>query len=331
MDNIARVFVGTDRSQMIGVKVLEYSIRKHSSIEVDVRPMVDLALPEPADPRHAQRTGFSFSRFAIPQLAGYRGKAVYLDADMLVFKDFMELWAIPFDGAKVIIQEELPTEAQKSQKGGAPSKRIKQCSVMLLDCGRLNWDVNKLIADLGVRYSYEDLMYHLCILEPDEIAYRIPFAWNSLERYEAGTTRLLHYTDMHMQPWVAPENPNGYLWIGYLKEMLNLGLVTQADIEEEIALGHARPSLALELAESAGSRPLTEVEVKGYKEHDTAANFVRHKAVYDARRRHKQAIEDYERKLPTAPCPASVPPAAAVASKGMMPDWLGHILALIRG
>ena len=68
----ARIYVGTDRSQLLAVKVLEYSIKRHASIPVELTPMVDLALPEPKDPRQGKRTGFSFARFAIPELAGRR-------------------------------------------------------------------------------------------------------------------------------------------------------------------------------------------------------------------------------------------------------------------
>ena len=100
-----RVFVGVDRSQLLAVPVLEYSIKRHTTAKVEVVPMLDLPVPKPQDPRNGQRTGFSFSRFCIPKLAGYRGKAIYMDADMLVFRDIRELWDIPFDGAKIIIQK----------------------------------------------------------------------------------------------------------------------------------------------------------------------------------------------------------------------------------
>src|SRR5688500_17656237 len=100
-----RVFVGTDRSQALAVKVLEHSIKRHTDLPVEVTPMCDLPIRQPKDPRQGQRTGFSFSRFCIPQLAGYRGRAIYMDADMLVFKDIRELWEMPFNGAKVIIQQ----------------------------------------------------------------------------------------------------------------------------------------------------------------------------------------------------------------------------------
>ena len=112
-DPPVRVFVGADRSQIIGVRVLEYSIRRHTSVQVELTPMVDLPLPEPPEPRHHARTGFSFSRFAIPMLANYRGRALYLDADMLVFRDIMDLWSMPFGEAKAICQTEIPKPFQK--------------------------------------------------------------------------------------------------------------------------------------------------------------------------------------------------------------------------
>ena len=58
-----RVFVGTDRSQRLAVKVLEYSIWRHTDLPVGVHPMLDLPLPEPKDLRQGKRTGF----FAVPQ------------------------------------------------------------------------------------------------------------------------------------------------------------------------------------------------------------------------------------------------------------------------
>lgn len=115
-DEVIRVYVGVDRSQLLAVPVLEYSIKRHTTAKVEVIPMLDLPVPEPKDPRNGQRTGFSFSRFCIPKLAGYKGKAIYMDADMLVFRDIRELWNIPFDGAKIIIQQEVKFADESTQK-----------------------------------------------------------------------------------------------------------------------------------------------------------------------------------------------------------------------
>ncbi|RYG31064.1 MAG: glycosyl transferase family 8, partial [Burkholderiales bacterium] len=182
-----RVFVGSDRTQDLAVKVLEYSIRRHTDAEVVVTSMTPVRLPEPEDPRQGSRTLFSFTRFAIPRLCGYQGQAIYMDADMQVFKDIRGLANIPFDGKRVIVQEELPEEHQPTEgQLGAPARRVKQSSVMLLDCERLDWVPEDIIARLGKEFSYEDLLYHMCVLDEADVGYRVPFVWNSLETYVPG-------------------------------------------------------------------------------------------------------------------------------------------------
>src|SRR5207237_1121984 len=125
-----RLFVGTDSTQRLAARVLEYSIKCHSSMSVDFVPMCDVPVPLPRDPRNRPRTGFSFARFLIPSLCGYQGRAIYLDADMLVFDDISKLWDLPLGEAGVLCAE------QPTDKG-----RIRQYSVLLLDCARLPWRI----------------------------------------------------------------------------------------------------------------------------------------------------------------------------------------------
>src|SRR6185312_15864924 len=62
MQDVVRVYVGTDRSQLLAVAVLEHSIRRHTRRPVQVCPLIDLNLPEPRDVRQGSRTNFSFAR-----------------------------------------------------------------------------------------------------------------------------------------------------------------------------------------------------------------------------------------------------------------------------
>lgn len=314
--DVANIFVGADRSQLLAVKVLEHSIKRHTDLDVRVRAMDDLALPDPKDPRQAKRTGFSFTRFAIPQLMGYMGRAVYLDADMLVFRDFRELWELPFDGAKINIQEELPDGAQVDGKTGAPKKRVKQCSVMLLDCERLDWDPIKIIAGLDGQYTYEQLMSQMCILGESEVKYGVPFRWNSLEVYEPGVTGLIHYTDMFTQPWASPENKNGYLWLEEVRMMLESGALSWATLEEEVKLGFFRPSLLVELKEAGSGpvKPVTPGQIARYAAIDKDAKFVKHRDVYEAKKRREAAVKAYEANLAAESGPAAVAVNAATSA-----------------
>jgi len=226
-----RVFVGTDSAQMLGVKMLEYSIKKYSSVSVVVEPIDDEGIPVPVDPANRSRTGFSFSRYKIPELCGYRGRGIYMDADMQVFTDILDLWARPFDGAHVLYAE-----------GPAAQGRAPQFSVLLLDCSQLKWDVREIVKgfDEG-RYVYADLMQRMCIVEQQHKQPGLPFEWNSLEHYEEGATKLIHYTDMPTQPWVSHSNKNGHLFYSACREAIAEGFLNPDYVYEELARGHISP------------------------------------------------------------------------------------------
>ncbi|HEY5234023.1 MAG TPA: glycosyltransferase [Verrucomicrobiae bacterium] len=231
-----RIFIGTDESQLLGAHVLEFSVLKHCALPVVFDHMLHVKTPMPKDPKNQPRTGFSFSRFAIPKLAGYRGRAVYLDADMLVLRNFQDLWDRPFNGATVL------------HCATSDPKRPKQFAVLLLDCSRLKWDLNEIVRGLDEgRYNYDQLMKEVCLEPADTVRAALPPEWNSLEEYAPGKTNLIHYTDMHTQPWVSRKNRNGALWAGHLREALDSGYVTWKEVQDAVEIGFIRPSLLWEL------------------------------------------------------------------------------------
>jgi hypothetical protein len=238
-----RVFVGLDESQIVAARVLEHSIRKHASRPVRVIPMLDVPTPVPKDPENRGRTGFSFSRFHIPELAGRRGRALYVDADMQVFSDLAELWDIPFGDRKVLCtrQDEVP-EKWKDADWFKPGR---QMSVMLLDCERLDWDVEEIVGGLDEgRYNYRDLMFDMCVLAPEEIGDDVPPEWNHLEHYVPGKTKLLHYTVVPTQPWKNDENPLREVWMPDFEEAKRSGIVREEEVERLARAGHIKRSLA---------------------------------------------------------------------------------------
>ena len=228
-----RVFVGADSAQFVGVKVLEYSIKKHTPMSVEVQRIDDRDVPIPRDPTCRSRSGFSFSRFKIPALCGYRGRAIYMDADMQVFTDLTKLWTWDMDGVDVAYCR------QPAERGRPP-----QYSVMLMNCERLPWDVAEVVRGLDEgRFTYEELMDSLCIVPDDRKKMSLPFEWNSLEYLEEGKTCLIHYTDMPTQPWVSNSNPFAHIWYKALNEAVQEGFLPIADLYEEIRAGHASPEL----------------------------------------------------------------------------------------
>jgi hypothetical protein len=252
-DTPIRVYVGSQEAQMLAVKVLEFSIRRHTTAEVVVFPLHEATIefPTPRDVSNRPRTPFSFQRFYIPALQNHRGRAIYLDSDMQVFRNIQELWNLPFDGADLLAARE------RGESGRRP-----QFSVMLLDCDELDWDLTKIVAALDRgELTYETLMYDMAVAR--NIRAAIDPSWNSLERYAPGETGLLHYTDMPTQPWVSLENPNGALWVQDLLDAVAQGFIARSYIEDHVRRGFVRPSLLYQLEHGVTDSKLLPRDARG--------------------------------------------------------------------
>jgi Glycosyl transferase family 8 len=233
IESPVKVFIGATEAEMLPVKVLEYSIRKHASMSVETFPLhrSGIAIPLPRDPQQQPRTPFSFQRFLIPALVGYRGRAIYLDSDMQVFKDIRALWTMPFNGADLL------TVSKPELSGRRP-----QFSVMVLNCETLHWDICEIVRALDEgQLTYDKLVYEMSMVK--NIRANIGPEWNALEQFSARETALLHFTEMSIQPWVSKENPLGYLWTGDLIDAIDAEAISTDFVKQEIAAGHVRPSL----------------------------------------------------------------------------------------
>lgn len=243
-----KVFVASTPSEWLPARVLEFSMKETASTPISLRSIYSFnrPMPVPASIENRPRTPFSFQRFLIPELCGFAGRAIYLDADMLVFRDIMEVW-----------QQDL-TACDLQTVMDAKRGRHKQFSVMLLNCQTLQWNVEQIVADLDAgRIDYADLMYEMRVAK--RIRSDIPSEWNSLEHFEAGKTALLHYTDMSTQPWVYAAHPLGYLWVASLRRALTSGFITHDELKKEVEQGHVRPSLLAQIDAGRDDLPSSEV------------------------------------------------------------------------
>lgn len=233
-----RVFVASTPAEWLAMRVLEHSIRETTRNKVVVAPLYQFErpIPMPNAIENRPRTPFSFQRFLIPEVCGFEGKAIYLDADMLVFQDIAQLWDTPFDGC----------DLQTVREAGTGRRR--QFSVMLLDCARLRWNVDEVVAELDAgKLDYAGLMYEMRVAE--RIGEAISPHWNTLEAYRPAETCLLHYTDMNTQPWISCANPLGHLWVSCLRRALAEGFISEEEVAREVRDGHVRPSLLAQLRE----------------------------------------------------------------------------------
>jgi len=222
------VYIGSAEAQLVPSKVLEYSIKKHTTLPVNATPLYQLDVNHrmPKDVKNHPRTPFSFQRFFVPQLCNE--KAFYLDSDMLVFQDMAPLLDLDFEGKQVISVREVDSCGHSF--GAKPSY-----AVLLLDCPNISWDIDTIIDKLDTgNLTYERLMFDF---EIAEVALKLGPEWNHLDTYKEGETALLHYTNMSSQPWRSHGHPFGHLWKNTLKEAVKEGFIEETLVRDHIKRG----------------------------------------------------------------------------------------------
>jgi len=88
MTDMPHVFIGYDPRQPLAYNTLQHSILRHASKPVSITALVLKQLPI----TRRGLTEFTFSRFLVPYLCGYKGTAVFMDADIVVTGDICELF-----------------------------------------------------------------------------------------------------------------------------------------------------------------------------------------------------------------------------------------------
>lgn len=235
MPIVLTVVIGTEPTQYVAQRVLEYSIRKHASQEVEIKP-VQQARSSPGGTR------FGFVRFLVPQVCGYRGIGIYMDADQVVLGDVHELAGLLHEPHAVGLVRHI-----EGTFGGKPVEPRNETSVMVLDCARLrSWDPATLFDDVVAndaalapgRIHYKDFM-RLAWVDPALIE-EIDPRWNHYNVVREDT-RLVHFSHVREQPWKRPEHPATPFWEKWLVDAMGAGYVTRGDVLKAVALGRVHP------------------------------------------------------------------------------------------
>lgn len=286
-----RVFIGTDESQLGAAAVLKQSIIETASMPVRIETMERVEIPQPADVRQSQRTGFSFSRWAIPELCNYQGRAIYIDADMMVFTDIKELWEWPMGDATIAIVDGTNT----SYCADVAKGNKNETSVMVMDCAKAPWSLASLVKGLDGQYDYKQMMSDLCFLDESAIVRTIPRRWNAMDYWDDSVS-LLHYTNVPTQPWVTVGNPYGHVWVNNVKRLIAAGKIQRAFIQEQVDKGYFRPSLMREIdgetcmnAYDGYGRSLSALDLK--------SRFIPHRDLMAFTRKRDLAIRSYQLDL----------------------------------
>lgn len=178
-----KIFVGWDSREDIAYQVCRASLLKHTSVELDIVPIKQKHMREKnlfwRDHDPLSSTEFTFTRFLVPYLAGYKGWAVFMDCDFMWRGDVSTvLDYCDYSNAVMVVKHNYNPPERVKMDGAVQTQypRKNWSSFMLINCGheqvqknltletvntatglylhRLQWATNDCIGELPVAYNY---------------------------------------------------------------------------------------------------------------------------------------------------------------------------------
>jgi len=243
-----KIFIGSGEQSLIERKVLIYSLRKHTErdLEISVFNGTHNAIerddrepapaPLPLHLKYRNLTEFSVYRYLIPELCSFRGRAIYLDSDMICRADIGSLFDLALDEFDFLAKREYADDQGNKMWG---------LSAMLINCERSRFPLTRIFEEIDEGlYTYTEFSQmgkRFLDLHPYQIG-ELDSAWNVFDRCDADT-KIVHYTNLFTQPWKYSGHPHGEIWFSYFHEAQQAGWVTESDLHLAIQRGHARPDL----------------------------------------------------------------------------------------
>lgn len=200
------IYVGWDSRQAIAFDVCKRSILARASIPVEVIPIRQDDMRacgfyyRAADPLAS--TEFTYTRFLVPWLMGYRGWALFCDCDFLFQADVADLIKHVDDRYAVMcVKHDHRPDATNKMAGKVQTAypRKNWSSLVLYNCGH---PVNSLLTLETVNRATGAYLHQFKWLDDDLIG-EIPEEWNWLAGVSPTTTRgewmmeprAVHFTD----------------------------------------------------------------------------------------------------------------------------------------
>lgn len=192
-----RLFAGFDPNEAAGYATFCNSVLTRSSEPVSITPIARNTFSWwKRKGEDDGATEFSFARFLIPFLTGYRGHAIFMDgADMLCLGDIAELWAMRSHRHSVqCVQHEpydiLPEKMWHQANRQYPKKNWS--SVMILNCEYNH--AHKLTPEI-VASAPGSYLHQFDWAEEGRIG-ALPPEWNVLVGHQnQDNAKILHYTN----------------------------------------------------------------------------------------------------------------------------------------
>ena len=189
------IFIGYDPREAIAFHTCANSIIRQASKPVSIIPLA-LNLFEDYTETHTDGSNqFIYSRFLVPHLMHFQGHAIFIDGDMIVRGDIVELWEMRRPDLDVqVVKHDYKTKMTEKYLGAKNENypRKNWSSVILWNCASFP---NRRLTPEFIQRSTGAELHRFTWLEDSRIG-ELPKEWNWLDvEYDYNPdAKLVHYT-----------------------------------------------------------------------------------------------------------------------------------------
>lgn len=189
-----RIFIGFDEREAAVFHACVHSLIKTSSVPLSITPLALSTLRSFYREEHSDGSNaFIYSRFLVPYLCGFSGRAIYLDGDMIVRGDIIELDAM-LRGDVAVVKHDYKTSSAIKYLGSTNPDypRKNWSSVIVWNCSS---SAHRVLTPEFVRTQAGSFLHRFQWLR-DERIQGLPPEWNWLvgEYGKNPGAKLVHYT-----------------------------------------------------------------------------------------------------------------------------------------
>ena len=189
------VFIGYDPREAIAYHVCANSIIRNASAPVAIIPVALNLFTDYKETHGDNSNHFVYTRFLVPYLMDFRGRAIFIDGDMVVRGDIIELYESLQTAHDVAVVKHDYKTRMPVKYMGAPNEdypRKNWSSVIVWDCQ--SYPNRRLTPDF-VQKQPGSFLHRFAWIDDDRIQ-ALPPEWNWLpdELGENTEAKLLHYT-----------------------------------------------------------------------------------------------------------------------------------------
>ncbi len=190
-----KIFIGFDDKEAVVFHTCVQSIIEKSKVPVSIHPLNLQMFQNYKETHNDGSNNFIYSRFLVPYLNNFKGKALFLDGDMIVnddvsklFDHFKEEYAVQV--VKHDYKTKFPIKYLGHKNDDYPKKNWS--SVILFNCAHPK---NQILTPQLIETAKGSYLHRFSWLDENEVG-EIPYEWNYLvlEYPETSEANIFHYT-----------------------------------------------------------------------------------------------------------------------------------------